>query len=87
MYAKIQMVMVGMGGIGARSQHGGEVAAGREPQGHQESMVRIAFVGYSRNSNLSLVGQAERHNVHGIAGSMLAYFRMRGRFAIAVRQT
>jgi hypothetical protein len=24
-------------------------------------MVRIAFVGYSRNSNLSLVGQTEGH--------------------------
>ena len=35
MNAKIQMVMVGMGGISARSQRG-KVTAGREPQGHQE---------------------------------------------------
>ena len=74
MNAKIQMVMVGMGGISARSQHGGKVTTGREPQGDQESMVRIEFVGDSRNSNLSLVGQTERQNVYGIAGGMLAHF-------------
>jgi hypothetical protein len=51
MNAKIQMVMVGMGGISARSQRGAKVTAGREPQGHQESMVRIEFVGDSRNSS------------------------------------
>ena len=37
-------------------------------------MVRIEFVGDSRNSNLSLVGQTERQNVYGIADGMLALF-------------
>ena len=34
--------MVGMGGISARSQHGGKVTTGREPQGDQELMVRMS---------------------------------------------
>ena len=48
MNAKVQVVMRGMGGIGAWSKHRGEIAAGRETQGRQEPTIRIAFVGHRR---------------------------------------
>jgi hypothetical protein len=37
---------LGVGCIGAWPQDGGEVAAGSEPQGHRQSVVRIAFVSH-----------------------------------------
>jgi DDE domain len=43
MYAKVQVVMRGMGGIGAWSKHSGEVAAGRETQ-ERGSMVSYEIV-------------------------------------------
>ena len=55
MNAEIQMVVVGMGCIGAWPQDGGEVAAGSEPQGHQQAVVRIAFISHIYNGNMTLI--------------------------------
>ena len=55
MNAEIQMVVVGVGRIGTWPQDGGKVAAGSEPQGHEQSMVRIAFVSHIRNGNMALI--------------------------------